>query len=142
MISITISITNRKSQVPAQTVSRSTTLKGRPEGLFGRIYYSCLHHLANSKQIRHGRPSTEQACFWVNLASAMGLQHHRNFRGGGPPTYAHTERHINHILHATKLGKGQLITKSNTLADPRGGGGGEPWAKQICDLTAYAHRLT
>jgi len=103
MISITISITNRKSQVPAQTVSRSTTLKGRPEGLFGRIYYSCLHHLANSKQIRHGRPSTEQACFWVNLASAMGHQHHRNFRGGG---------------------------------------GGEPWAKQICDLTAYAHRLT
>lgn len=28
----------------------------------------CLHHLTNSKQIQHGSPSTDQACFRVNLS--------------------------------------------------------------------------
>ena len=61
--------------------------------------------------------------FGSTLLLQWGTSTTEIFWGGGPPTYAHTERHINHILHATKLGKGQLITKSNTLADPRGGGG-------------------
>ena len=107
LITITLSITNNKSQVPLPWSNRITfdDLDDFERQTRGASYFngSRMHHLNNSKQIWHGRPSTEQPYFRVNISlqlNGVGTHSPEIF---GQPTYAYRAWHSNQILLGTKL---------------------------------------